>query len=221
MEQRDYYINGEKVTLDSVTGCTQYICAGRMISRQRPTFEGLKAIEPTLIEVKAGESIKGSSIYFTHLILVTEEGEKRLVPAMRELSRPVFIEMPNIRIDISRFVGATGRPAKLRERVNQGSIIRVKAGTRFGDRSLPLSKRNWYPYDRTRIITEDLLIYVTREDEGKVIDANGKLADKAIRIKSHLGIDCPAGWGIVQDVNGLEIIHKGDQTISHGISACM
>jgi hypothetical protein len=221
MEQRDYYINGEKVTLSSVTGCTQYICDGRMISRQRPTFEGLKAIEPTLIEVKAGEKIGGSSIYFTHLTLVTEEGEKNLVPARRELSRPVFIEMPYIRIDIGRFVGAKGRPAKLRERVNQGSIIRVKAGTRFGDRSLPLSKRSWYPYDRTRIITEDLLIYVTREDEGKVIDESGKLADKAIRIKSHLGIDCPAGWGIVQDVNGLEIIHKGDQTISHSISACM
>lgn len=186
------------------------------VSAYRPTIEALIEQFPNLIEVQAGE--KQDYHTLKSIIAVCASGSYEIRACERD---GAFVQLPTVCVNVKRFLGAQGRSAKLRERVNQGSIIRVKAGTRFGDRTLPLSKRPFYRYDHTEIITEDLLIYVTREDKGKVINAQGGLESEVISLRSHLGIDCPAGWGIVQDIKGLEIVHKGGLTISHSPGACL
>ena len=161
------------------------------------------------------------------LILVTDEGEIEITAKNQVCNThpygvfPVFCELPYLRIDLAQVIKRKGKKPALKAPVRIGSVIKIDEGTLVGNCNLNC-RFHWTPkWDHRKPADRDMIIYVIRESEGKLINEDGTLSDEVVNFKSHIGTEYPTGYGNVTCNDGLTVLHKGGQSISYGIRDCM
>lgn len=111
-------------------------------------------------------------------------------------------------INLITALSAPSRPSVMREDIKQGSVLRIKAGTKFGHRL----GQQWSR-------TTDITLYINKPNFGLVINADGTLGEE-YNLSTHLKWII-SGYDWVINTEGLEVVSLGSREETYSAGYCL